>query len=998
MLDFRVNSFRSCLMVRLRFLSILFLLFICFGKAQVDLSEVELKKTLGLGVLAGVTYSLDGKLLASYGGHGIILWNTSSGEIERTIENIGMVFSASFSPDGKLLASSGLDNIIKLWEVSSGDLIHFLEGHEYATSISFSPDGSLLASGGDDGIKLWEVSSGNLIRLLGENEYVISISFNPDGNLLASGGDDGIKLWEVSSGNLIRTFEGHDSDVTSVSFSADGSFLASGGRNEAKLWEVSSGNLIRTFEGHSDWINSVSFNPASDLLVSGSNDNTVKLWEVSSGVLIRTLEGHGNDVISVSFSPDGSFLASGSWNEAKLWEVNNYGLIHSFEGYSGSINSVNFSPDGNLLISGGQDQAKLWEVGSGNLIHTFKGHGNYVNYASFSPDSNLLALGGNDSTIKLWEVSSGKLLRTLEGHDSEVYSVNFSPDGHLLASGSLNEAKLWEVSSGDSIRSLEGITISVITSVNFSPDSSLLATTSGFFSSNSIKLWEVSSGDLIRTFEGHSDVVNSVSFHPNSDLLASGSNDNTVKLWEVNSGALIRTLEGHSDGVNSVSFSSDGSLLASGSGDHTINLWEVSSGDLLNTLEDITMVNVSSISFSPDGSLLTSGSLDGTIRFWGTEDSRAVFCQTCTTSPPTISVNYPYPNTQWKQPYLELILSVDHPQPEILDYRIEAAGQVLSQITVRDAVVVGVGHDVTLNAPLPAGLELGSFPVSVVATTPEGLESEPVTLNLVYSYVAPKKPDLYILAVGVDDYISQNIGGLSYAAKDAETISTLFASQENGLYDKVHSYVLTNDQATARGVRSTLGRIRNAVGEEDTVILFFSAHGINDKSYYYLILHDTESGNWEGTALPQRDLEDFVERVPGNVIVFIDTCHSGLPGRLPAVASDPNATEDPQVSINPESLVQSLARNAALDRVRFVFSASQGNEYAQESADWGHGAFTKAIVEGLSEEKARLFGNNDVTPANLFSYIDYRVQELTNEQQHPNLVGSGGGFVLWSFQ
>jgi WD40 repeat protein len=88
-----------------------------------------------------------------------------------------------------------------------------------------------------------------------------------------------------------------------------------------------------------------------------------------------------------------------------------------------------------------------------------------------------------------------------------------------------------------------------------------------------------------QTLEGHSGPVLSVSFSPDSQLLASASVDKTIKLWDPATGELRQTLEGHSDVVESVSFSPDGQLLASASYDKTIKLWDPTTGELRQTLE-----------------------------------------------------------------------------------------------------------------------------------------------------------------------------------------------------------------------------------------------------------------------------------------------------------------------------------------------------------------------------------------------------------------------------
>ncbi|MEH2168334.1 MAG: ribosome assembly protein 4, partial [Nostoc sp.] len=82
----------------------------------------------------------------------------------------------------------------------------------------------------------------------------------------------------------------------------------------------------------------------------------------------------------------------------------------------------------------------------------------------------------------------------------------------------------------------------------------------------------------VNTLEGHNSPVNSVTYSPNGQQLASASADKTIKIWDVSSGKLLKTLTGHSSPVNSVTYSPNGQQLASASADKTIKIWDVSSG------------------------------------------------------------------------------------------------------------------------------------------------------------------------------------------------------------------------------------------------------------------------------------------------------------------------------------------------------------------------------------------------------------------------------------
>lgn len=54
---------------------------------------------------------------------------------------------------------------------------------------------------------------------------------------------------------------------------------------------------------------------------------------------------------------------------------------------------------------------------------------------------------------------------------------------------------------------------------------------------------------LRATLGGHTDVVLSVAFSPNSKTVASGSSDRTVKMWDLATGKERATLKGHHQAI-----------------------------------------------------------------------------------------------------------------------------------------------------------------------------------------------------------------------------------------------------------------------------------------------------------------------------------------------------------------------------------------------------------------------------------------------------------------
>ncbi|MEG4233578.1 serine/threonine-protein kinase [Microcoleus sp. Pol11C3] len=160
----------------------------------------------------------------------------------------------------------------------------------------------------------------------------------------------------------------------------------------------------------------------------------------------------------------------------------------------------------------------------------------------------------------------------------------------------------------------------LIFSVAFSPNGEVIASGSD---DKTIKLWQVQDGQEIVTLAGHANSVHTVVFSPDGKILASSSHDKTIKFWRMKDGQEIRTLSGHSNSVYGLAFSPDGATVASSSWDKTIKLWRVKDGEEIRTLSGhINLVYF--VAFSPDGETIASSSWDRTIKIWRVKDGKLI--------------------------------------------------------------------------------------------------------------------------------------------------------------------------------------------------------------------------------------------------------------------------------------------------------------------------------------------------------------------------------------
>ncbi|MDZ8264237.1 AAA-like domain-containing protein [Nostoc sp. ChiQUE01b] len=232
------------------------------------------------------------------------------------------VRTVSFSPDGRLIASGSDDRTIKLWK-PDGSFIKTINHGSSINTIAFSPDGQIIASGDEGGnIKLWRLN-GTLIKILKHtnNGSVSSISFSHSGKIIASGSQNGtIKLWKTD-GTLVKTLTEHTGKVTQISYSPDSKILASSSNDRTvKLWK-NDGTLIKSLSEHNSDVTSVIFSPDGKMFASSSSNGKVNLWK-NDGTLMFTFTA--DDIVtSISFSPDGqTLLAATSKGSLILWSLN----------------------------------------------------------------------------------------------------------------------------------------------------------------------------------------------------------------------------------------------------------------------------------------------------------------------------------------------------------------------------------------------------------------------------------------------------------------------------------------------------------------------------------------------------------------------------------------------------------------------------------------------------------------------------------------------------
>jgi hypothetical protein len=203
----------------------------------------------------------------------------------------------------------------------------------------------------------------------------------------------------------------------------------------------------------------------------------------------------------------------------------------------------------------------------------------------------------------------------------------------------------------------------------------------------------------------------------------------------------------------------------------------------------------------------------------------------------------------------------------------------------------------------------------------------------------------WALIVGIENYEDPNIADLNYSVDDAKLLYEVLVDPDRGGFDPGRVRLLTDDaqdpslRPTRRNILRALRNWLRGAKPEDTVLFYFSGHGIADaKGRNYLVAIDSTLDLLEDTAVSMRRVNELLSDRKviraRKIIAILDTCHSGARVGSKAVGE----------------LGQVLDPLFTKAEGRITLASCGIDEQSFEDPQKGHGVFTYYLVEGLKGE------------------------------------------------
>ena len=506
-----------------------------------------------------------------------------------------------------------------------------------------------------------------------------------------------------------------------------------------------------------------------------------------------------------------------------------------------------------------------------------------------------------------------------------------------------------------------------------------------------LSVFRSADGQLLREFKGHTGNVMSVAASPDGPLFVSGGADQTIRIWDLNQSTPLLNIF-VADNKHWVAWIPAGYYTTNGEADQFVG-WHTNRGPEKTAI------------WEPASTYLTEFYKPNVVALYverrnlkeALSDAREPTAHGPATvaklHPPFVKLHWPPSRTDTRvaEPTIVVKATAQSITAPITRYQILVDGLIKADEKVATPTEE---LDIIREVPITPGK---ANKIEVACYNGTDLSKPGMEWGTVFGESDKPLPtrNMYVLAVGIKKYKDPGMQ-LQFADADAREMIAVMETQRGGLFDQIKVYPrdadpkrypgagsantgLIDGNATIENMKYGLAWLREA-RQEDLKVIFLSGHGgiVNDEYFFWCYAFNREDPAPEVQNLDRTTLMKNVMLMKGQILLIIDTCHSGAVG-------EKNSRDEP------DSYLQYFKYQVPKGRTIFTYHSSGRNEKSKEDLQWKHGAFTYALLQALRQGKALKAPKPVITARDLGAYLREQVSELNRSQNadyFPNPSGA----------